>query len=54
MNENQIGERILGCALQVHKTLGPGLLEGAYEACLAHEIRKAGLDVLRQPVLPVI
>ena len=43
MDENEIGERVLGCALTVHKALGPGLLEGAYEACMAHEVGKAGL-----------
>jgi GxxExxY protein len=38
----------------VHKALGPGLLEGAYEACLAHEISKAGLDYQRQLTLPLV
>lgn len=54
MDENEIGERILGCALTVHKALGPGLLEGAYEACLAHEIGKVGLDYQRQLTLPLV
>ena len=54
MDENAIGERVLGCALNVHRTLGPGLLESAYEACLAHELRKARLEFRRQLTLPLI
>jgi GxxExxY protein len=53
VDENIIGEMILGCAITVHKVLGPGLLEGAYEACLAHELIKAGLAYQRQVLLPV-
>ncbi len=48
MGENEIGERMLGCALRVHKALGPGLLEGAYEACLSYELTKAGIQHQRQ------
>jgi len=51
--ENAIGEAILGCALKVHRLLGPGLLENAYETCLAIELKKAGLSFSRQPVMPV-
>ena len=54
MTENEIGEAILGCALRVHKALGPGLLESAYEACLAHELENTGLAYKRLLVLPVI
>ena len=54
MEENQIGERILGCAVAVHMALGPGLLEGAYEGCLAHELGKAGLNFQRQLTLPLV
>ncbi len=46
-------EQIIGSAIKVHKGLGPGLLESAYEACLAHEITKAGLQIERQVALPV-
>lgn len=53
MNENQLGEQILGCALRVHCALGPGLLENAYETCLAHELQKIGLAAQRQPAIPV-
>lgn len=54
MNENEIGERVLGCALAVHKRVGPGLLESAYEACLAHELRRAGIEFQRQLTMPLI
>jgi GxxExxY protein len=54
LDENSIGETILGCAIKVHRALGPGLLENAYEACLAHELFKAGLAYKRQVILPVI
>jgi GxxExxY protein len=53
MDENSVGERILGCALKVHRALGPGLLENAYEACLAYELMAAGLACQRQLTLPV-
>ncbi len=54
MEENRIGELVLGCALRVHRALGPGLLENAYEACLAYEFGKVGLEFKRQLALPVI
>jgi GxxExxY protein len=50
---NDLSERIIGCALQVHQALGPGLLESACEACLAYELEKSGLKVERQKALPV-
>ncbi len=53
MEENAIGERLIGCALKVHKALGPGLLESTYEVCLAHELGKAGLQFQRQVTLPL-
>lgn len=46
-------EAILGAAIAVHRALGPGLLESAYEACLAYELESRGLRVERQKVLPV-
>ena len=49
-----IGEIIIGAAMKVHSALGPGLLESAYEACLAHELNKCSLDVKRQVSLPVV
>ena len=54
MNDDEIGERILGCALKVHKVLGPGLLENVYEAYLSHEIPKAQLEHKRQLAQPVV
>jgi GxxExxY protein len=54
MEVNQISEKIIGCAIQVHRILGPGLLESTYEVCLIHELRKAGLEVQSQLALPVI
>jgi len=51
---NKITERIIGAAMQVHRTLGPGLLESAYEACLSYELRKGGLDVEQQKAVPLV
>ncbi len=54
MHENDIATIILGCAIEVHKQLGPGLLESAYEACLVYELKEKGLNVVQQAALPVI
>lgn len=51
---NRITEGIIGAAIQVHRVLGPGLLESAYEACLAFEVQKMGLAVEQQKPLPVV
>ena len=51
---NKITETIIGSAIAVHKSLGPGLLESAYETCLAFELTDRGLSVERQKALPVI
>ena len=50
---NDLTERIIGAALDVHRTLGPGLLESAYEACLAFELADRELQVERQKAIPV-
>jgi len=50
---DRITESIIGAAITVHRELGPGLLESAYEACLAYELAKSGLAVERQKALPV-
>jgi len=50
---NALTERIIGAAIEVHKALGPGLLESAYEACLYYELVKRGLSVERQRPLPL-
>lgn len=54
MTENEIGKIVVDCAFQVHKKLGPGLLESVYEVALAHEIRKRGLSVERQVPVPIV
>jgi len=54
MTENQIGTIIVDCAFQVHQTLGPGLLESTYEACLVYELQQAGLKAEAQKALPVV
>jgi GxxExxY protein len=46
-------ERIIGAAIEVHRVLGPGLLEAAYETCLAHELAGIGLRFARQVSLPI-
>lgn len=53
LKDAELTELILGCAIEVHKTLGPGLLESVYESCLAYELVKAGCCVDRQKALPV-
>ena len=50
---NEITEKIIGAAIAVHKELGPGLLESAYEACLVYELAQSGLKVESQKPLPV-
>ncbi len=54
MTENEIGELIVRSGLEVHRRLGPGLLESTYEACLRHELMIAGLTVNSQKPLPVV
>lgn len=53
MTENEISSTIIGAAIEVHKFLGPGLLESSYEACLLFELRQKGLNVKSQVPLPV-
>ena len=54
MSENEIAEKIIGCAIKVHKTLGPGLLESAYVECLSYELLKSKLSTEKQKPLPLI
>ncbi|MBU0559338.1 MAG: GxxExxY protein [Bacteroidetes bacterium] len=54
MELNKITEKIIGCAIEVHKFLGPGLLESAYEECLSYELTKSGLNIERQKPVPVV
>jgi GxxExxY protein len=51
---NLLSERIIGAAIAVHRELGPGLLESAYEACLEFELLDQGLNIQRQLELPVV
>lgn len=54
MTENEISKVVFECALKVHKTLGPGLLESAYEECMFYELKKSGLRVEKQKALPLV
>jgi GxxExxY protein len=51
---NRTTEAIIGGAIEVHRALGPGLLESAYEACLAFELKKRGLRIEQQKPLPLV
>ena len=51
---NQISEAVIGGAIEVHRELGPGLLESSYEACLVYELSNRGLEIQTQVELPVI
>lgn len=53
MTENEIASQVVDAALKIHKALGPGLLEKAYEECLAYELRKRGLYVEQQKGFPL-
>jgi GxxExxY protein len=50
---NDTSGQVVDAAMKIHSALGPGLLEGAYEACLGHELRKRGLGVQMQVPLPI-
>ena len=54
MDINKLSSKIIGAAIEVHKTLGPGLLESAYEECLCHELDRNNLFFERQKALPVV
>ena len=54
MELNQLSSKIIGAAIEVHKHLGPGLLESAYEECLCHELELRGVPHERQRQLPVL
>ena len=53
MDINQLSSKIIGAAIEVHKTLGPGLLESAYEECLSHEFKCQDISFDRQRPLPI-
>ena len=54
METNRVTEKIIGCAIEAHRHLGPGLLESAYEECLTFELNKAGMKTERQKPVPVM
>jgi GxxExxY protein len=53
MSEEAVGHAIIGAAIKIHSALGPGLLESAYETCLAYELEKLRLRVQRQVCIPL-
>jgi GxxExxY protein len=54
MGINDLTQAIIGAAIEVHRRLGPGLLESAYRVCLAYELRKRGFQVLEEKPIPVV
>jgi len=54
MRANEASHAVIGAALKVHNALGPGLLESAYDACLFHELKQAGLQFEHEVHLPVV
>ena len=52
--ENELSNTIIGCAIEVHKQLGPGLLESAYQECLFYELVNKGLTVIKEKPMPII
>ena len=54
MHNNKLTEKIIGAAIEVHRTLGPGLLESAYQECLLFELKSIGFQVEKEKTLPII
>ena len=54
MTENEIATIVIGCAIEVHRHLGPGLLESAYQECLLYELKNKGLKVESEVPMPII
>ena len=54
MTDNELTHEIIGAAIEVHKNLGPGLLESTYEECLCHELSQRGIPFERQKPIPVV
>lgn len=54
MNENLLSNRVIGLAIEVHRALGPGLLESAYEECLYYKIIQSGLRAEKQKAMPLV
>jgi GxxExxY protein len=54
MTENEIAKRVIGAAIEVHKSLGPGLLESAYQECLFYKLGKESLSVVKEKAMPLV
>tara|TARA_R110002167_G_scaffold5074_8_gene23821 strand:+ start:2682 stop:3053 length:372 start_codon:yes stop_codon:yes gene_type:complete len=54
MDRDELTSKVIGCAIEVHKALGPSLLESSYEQCLLYELHQAGIDAKSQVTLPII
>lgn len=52
--ENELSNIIIGCAIEVHRQLGPGLLESAYQECLYFELKNQGLNVVKEKPMPIV
>src|SRR5690554_8171644 len=54
MSENEIATKVIGCAIEVHRALGPRLLESTYQQCLFYKLKKEGLRVVKEKPIPLI
>ncbi|PWH86951.1 GxxExxY protein [Brumimicrobium oceani] len=54
MSKNEIATKIIGCAIEVHRALGPGLLESTYQKCLFYKLKKEGLKVAEEKPIPLV
>ncbi len=54
MTENDIANKVIGLAIEVHKALGPGLLESAYKECLLYKITQAGIEAEKEKPMPLV
>src|SRR5262245_11205796 len=54
LKTNDLTGQVIGAAIKIHRRLGPGVLESAYEACLAYELQKNGLRIERQKAVPLV
>ena len=54
MNGNEIANKIIGAAIEVHKVLGPGLLESAYKECLSYQLEQIGLKIEKEKPMPLV
>ncbi len=54
MIENELSKIVIGCAIEVHKQLGPGLLESAYQECLYYELCNQGLSIEKEKPMPIV